>query len=73
MEYCEKTLSDVINEKKLHKTPDRLWNLFRQVDINASTGRGKSCLKELHIMPRRIMFHTIKSPLTRFRTPVCSS
>lgn len=33
MEYCEKTLADVINEKKLHKTPDRLWNLFRQVDV----------------------------------------
>ena len=31
MEYCEKTLSDVISDEKLFTTPDRLWNLFRQL------------------------------------------
>ena len=31
MEYCEKTLGDVINDEKLHTTPERLWTLFRQL------------------------------------------
>ena len=31
MEYCEKTLSDVISNEKLMTTPERLWNLFRQL------------------------------------------
>lgn len=31
MEYCEKTLSEVIAYERLYEAPERLWNLFRQI------------------------------------------
>ncbi len=34
MEYCEKTLDNVIMDESLSSTPERLWNLFRQVSFD---------------------------------------